>query len=315
MSAWTSNRESQRGMVLIAVLWAIAFCSVLAMAASVTFRSLAGVLAIDRDRLQADELLSAGLEVGAGMAAVVKDAPLITRETVLTLPTGSVRVRVSDETGRIDFGKAPVEVIESLLRYVGAEADDADVLSRRIVALRKAERPQRPADGAARPATGRPAQPQRPAQSQPTQSPFTDVRQVAIVPGMRPEWFAAMLPLTTVYGSEGVNSLTAPIAVLRALPFFEEARLDGFLQMRREPMADDQQLPLLLGRTGKYLKTQQRQVVSVDLVASTTDGLSASAQGFIVLLPGDKQPYRVLAWNPGTQRSGRDGFARQEDAE
>ena len=36
MSAWTSNRESQRGMVLIAVLWAIVFCSVLAMGLGLT---------------------------------------------------------------------------------------------------------------------------------------------------------------------------------------------------------------------------------------------------------------------------------------
>ena len=315
MSAPNDRRESQRGMVLIAVLWAIAFCSVLAMAASVTFRSLAGIVAIDRDRLQADELLSAGLEVGAGIAAAAKDAPLVMRETTLTLPAGSVRVRVSDETGRIDIGKAPVEVIASLLRHVGAEADDADNLSRRIVALRGPE-PSRPADGAARPVIAQPASPQaKQPQAAQAQSQFTDVRQVAAVPGMQPEWVTAMLPLTTVFGSDAVNPLAAPVAVLRALPFFEESRLNVFLEMRRSPLVNGEQLSPLLGRAGQYLKIQQRQVVSVDLAANTNDGLSVRAQSFIVLLPGDKQPYRVLAWNPGTQRRGQDGFAWQEDAE
>jgi general secretion pathway protein K len=157
--------------------------------------------------------------------------------------------------------------------------------------------------------------PTAPIQTAPTQPPFTDIRQIATVPGMRPEWVAAMLPLTTVFGSDSVNPLTASAAVLRALPFFEEARLDSFLEQRRSPFVDGERLSLMLGRTGQYLKIQQRQVISVDLVASTTDGLSASAQSFIVLLPGDKQPYRVLAWNPGTQRGGRGGSVLEEDAD
>jgi general secretion pathway protein K len=39
-------------------------------------------------------------------------------------------------------------------------------------------------------------------------------------------------------------------------------------------------------------------VVAVDLVAGTADGYTAAARAFIVLLSGDRQPYRVLAWNP-----------------
>lgn len=298
-----SGHDSQRGMVLVAVLWAIALCSVLAMAASVTFRSLAGIVAIDRDRVQADALLSAGLEVAAGMAAAANDPPLTARETTLTLPTGSVRVRASDEAGRIDVGRAPVEVLASLLRYAGAEYDNAETLSRKIVALRAPERPP----GAA-------AAPQKP-ELPTSKSPFTDVRQLAAIPGMRPEWIAAMLPLTTVFGSDAVNPLTAPATVIRALPFFEDARLDTFLAARRAPFADGDRLAPLLGRTGQYMKAQQSQVVSVDLVATATDGFSVAAQSVIVLLPGDKQPYRVLAWNPGMQSAGRDGFVVQGDAD
>lgn len=49
-----SSLRTQRGMVLLAVLWAIALCAALAMATSTTFRSLAGIVRIDRERVQAD---------------------------------------------------------------------------------------------------------------------------------------------------------------------------------------------------------------------------------------------------------------------
>ena len=189
-----------------------------------------------------------------------------------------------------------MDVLASLLRHVGAEDGDADSLSRKIVALRDADRTSSPTDVAARQAsTGKPDQ-QSSAQSQP---PFTDMRQLAGVSGMRPEWIIAMAPLVTVFGGEAVNPLTAPVEVIRALPFFEEARLESFLEMRRGPFADGDRIAFLLGRTQQYLKVQQRQVVSVDLLAGTTGGYSVNARGFIALLSGDRQPYRVLAWEQG----------------
>jgi hypothetical protein len=121
------------------------------------------------------------------------------------------------------------------------------------------------------------------------------------VTGMRAEWMTAMAPLITVYGSDTVNPFTAPVAVIRALPLFDEARLDAFLNMRRAPLADPERLAFVLGPAQKYLKAQATQVVSVQLRANTTDGYATAAQAFIVLLPDDKQPYRVLAWNPQPQ--------------
>lgn len=291
-----SRRHGQRGMVLLAVLWAIALCSALVMATSTTFRSLAGIIRIDRDRVQADGLLIAGLEAAAGIAAALHEAPLTERGTTLTFSTGSVRITVSDEGGRIDIGRAPVELLASLLRHVGADDDDASTMAQRIVALREKPKPNdapaQPSD-AAKPAA-KPDQPSAPLAA----SPFTDISQLASVPGMQPEWIAAMAPLITVFGSETVNPLTAPVAVLQALPSFDAERLDTFLNMRSNPFADPERLSFLLGAAQKYLKVQPGHVVAVDLVAGTIDGYTAAAKAFIVLLPEDKEPYRVVAWTP-----------------
>ena len=287
-----NGREFERGMVLLGVLWAMAFCAVLAMAASATFRGLAGVVMIDRDRVQAEALLSAGLEAAAGIVGSMQDAPLTEREVVIELSTGSVRVRMQDEGGRIDIGKAPVELLAALLRRVGADDDDATMLARRIVA-------QRGPDRAPAAKVGKP-DPSGAKSDASTTSPivFTDVRQLARIPGMRREWITAISPLVTVFGSDSVNPLTAPVEVIEALPFFDEGRLDAFLAMRRGPLPDPERLAFLVGPAQKYLKAQSRGVVGLDLMARTTDGYRAAAQAFIVLLPDDKQPYRVLDWNP-----------------
>ena len=306
-----SDHDSKRGMVLLNVLWAIALCSALAMAASTTFRGLAGIMAIDRDRAQADALLSAGLEIAAGIAGNLQDAPLTERGTTITLSTGSVSVRLNDENGRVDVGKAPVELIASLLRYVGADDDDAEIISRRILELRGPDQKAQPNDAAKQQApTGPAGKADTPGAPPPSATTFTDVRQLAGLPGMKPEWLSAMAPLITVFGSDSVNPLTAPVAVIRALPFVDDARLDVFLNMRRGPLADPERLAFALGPAQKYLKVQPRQVISVDLVASTVDGYTTAAQAFIVLLSDDKLPYRVLAWNPASTSAGTDAALR-----
>src|SRR5271170_6822555 len=73
--------DPRRGVILLTVLWSIALLSALAMAASVTFRGFAGIMAVERDRLQGDALLSAGLETAAGILDSLCDASLLDIET------------------------------------------------------------------------------------------------------------------------------------------------------------------------------------------------------------------------------------------
>ena len=57
-----------------------------------------------------------------------------------------------------------------------------------------------------------------------TGQPFSDVRQLLLVPGMAPEWVAAIEPLATVFGGDTVNPLTAPPGVIAA---FSSATTSG----------------------------------------------------------------------------------------
>lgn len=312
--------DPRRGIILVAVLWTVALLSALAMATSVTFREFAGIVTVDRDRLRAEALLTAGVETAAGIITRWPDErPLAESEMAFRLSTGQVRVRVTDEAGRIDIGKAPVEVLASLLRRIGA--DNPDGIARAIVDWRTANGGA-PPQGSKAPAAAQSAgniaaasqspqtsQPQTTGQNQanppgkggdapPNVMPFTDIRQLLNVPGVTPDLIASAAPYITVFGNEKLNALTAPPAVLAALPGMNDDRVAGFVDARRNMSGDGAQLTLMLGGAQAYVIAGGKKIASVVVQARDSDGYSAAAQAVIVLSQQDAQPYRVLAWNP-----------------
>jgi len=305
-------------VILVTVLWAVALLSALVMAATVAFRAFSGVVAIDRDRVRADGLLTAGLEVAAGMVATADDTPLAGIESTVTLSSGRVRFRIDDEGGRIDIGQADARLLSSLLRAVGATNPDA--VAKQIVQWRESEStgtvnaaaeaaakrlaPNTPAANSNTPAANMPAGNTSGANtstagksSPPQGTVFTDVHDLLQIPGMQPEWVAAAAPLTTVFGNDTVNPLTAPPEVLAALPGVARARIANFLDTRRTFPTDTARLTALLGAEAQaFLDAKPPQAVSVRLAARLTDGYRADAAAVIVCLKEDRQPYRILAW-------------------
>jgi general secretion pathway protein K len=281
--------DRRRGVVLVMVLWSIAMLSALAMAAAVSFRGFAGIAAIGRDRVQGEALFTAGLEVAASMVA--SSAPFTEIETIVNLSTGAVRARLSDEGGRIDVGRAPAEVLAALLRSVGAPEPQANDAAQRIVQWRNRNNNGSPS--APIPAGNTLAK----SLGTDTGQPFADVLEIAQVPGVAPQWVAALTPLTTVYGSETVNPLTAPAAVIAALPGVNRVQLETFLAARRASPTDER-IGAALGPAQRFLATKREQVVGVELAETLPDGYAAAARAVMVLMPQDSQPYRILVWTP-----------------
>lgn len=311
----TAKTGARDGVILVTVLWVIALLALLAVAASLTFRGFAGVMAVERHRLQADGLLTAGLEVAGSILASADGAPILDVESTVALASGSVRLRLEDEGGRIDIGRAPAELLAALFRAAGAA--DPNAVAKQVVDWRQEgdaaspsaaqsgaqATPQSAAQSAAPQSAAQTAASQSAVQSADGNNPivaFTDVRQLMQVPGMRPEWIVAITPLATVFGNPTVNPLTAPAQVIAALPGVNEAQLATFLAARRANPTDDTRLVGLLGGAQKFLKVAAPQAVSVRLSATLADGYTASAEAVIVCLKGDRQPYRVLLWKSST---------------
>src|SRR5882724_812841 len=285
-----TRSDPRRGVVLVTVLWSIALLSALAMAAAVTFRGFAGLMTVERDRVQADALLSAGIETAAGIIDSLGDAPLMDIETRVNLTTGSARLRLNDEGGRIDVGKAPAAVLAALLQSVGAPEAAAKDVAQRIVERRYPRKAARP-DPTPR-STNSAAKPPE------TGQPFSDVRQLLLVPGMAPEWVAAIEPLATVFGGETINPLTAPRGVIAALPGVDKDQVEAFVRARRSTPADADRISRMVGAAQQYLAAKPPRVASVELMAELVDGYAVAVRSVIVVLPQDSQPYRVLLWTP-----------------
>ncbi len=316
-----SRSDPRKGIVLIAVLWTIALLSALAMAASISFRGFASIVAIDRDRARADALLNAGLEVSAGLLARLGDAPLTERQAAVSLSTGVIQIRLSDERGRIDINKAPVKLLAALLRSAGAD-EDANGIAQSIIAWRKSADPDSDADGAQPQPNASPGQagaqqgaPQQPA-AQPADGStskdsglraFTDIHQLRAIPGVAPEYVEAILPLATIYGGAKVNALTASPGVLEAIPGLSSGQLTSLLQARDGALTEDR-LKQILGSAIDYLTVDGTPVASVELTAQLLDGYTARAKAVFAIVPDDSQPYRVLAWTPLSASEARRSF-------
>jgi general secretion pathway protein K len=275
--------DPRRGAVLMTVLWTISLLAALAMAASVTFRGFTGVMSVDRNRVERDALITAGLEVAAGIILdLEKTTPLRDLERTVALSTGSVNARLSDEGGRIDIAKAPAEVLAAMLRSAGAPPATADSIAKTIIE----QRGNAPRTAAAR----RP-----PVLATTHEQALSSIGQIA---GMRAQWLAAIAPLTTIYGSETVNPLTASRGVIAALPGVNANRLDAFLAERRVAPSDATRLAQMLGPAQAYVSAKPQRIAAVELRATLGEGQTAGARAVLAVPPQDSEPYRVLMFTP-----------------
>jgi general secretion pathway protein K len=197
-----------------------------------------------------------------------------------------VNVRLSDEGGRIDIAKAPAEVLAAMLRSAGAPPATADGVAKTIVE----QRGNAPRSG---PAARRP-----PVLATTHEQALSNIGQIA---GMRAQWLAAIAPLTTIYGSETVNLLTAPRGVIAALPGVDANRLEAFLAERRVALPDANRLAQVLGPAQNYVSAKPQRIAAVELRATLTESRNntiAGARAVIAVLPQDSEPYRVLMFTP-----------------
>jgi general secretion pathway protein K len=121
------------------------------------------------------------------------------------------------------------------------------------------------------------------------------------IAGMRAQWLAAIAPLTTIYGSETVNPLTAPRGVIAALPGVDANRLEAFLAERRVALPDANRLAQVLGPAQNFVSPKPQRIAAVELRATLTESRNntiAGARAVIAVLPQDSEPYRVLMFTP-----------------
>ena len=126
--------SSERGFVIVAVLWILMALSALAAIFAVYLSASAQALALNDATLKTEALVSAGLELTAYQLTLADDDARPPRGSFhFRLDDAEVLVTFTSEAARIDLNFAPKEVLADLFAGLGASRAAATQDADRIV--------------------------------------------------------------------------------------------------------------------------------------------------------------------------------------
>lgn len=294
MSAGATQRgmaeRQDDGFVIVAVLWILTALASLAMVMSGYLSTSAQVLATTDTALQAEALISSGVELAAYqlMLGDEKTRPASGRFTY-RLGGADISVRFVSEAARIDLNAAPKEMIANLLTGLGADQEAAKGYADRIIAWRTTPSDQ---------STDNEAALYRAAGLSygPRQAPFAHVNELALVLSLPPALVERMLPFVTVFsGSAAIDALIAAPEVVAALPGMTPLVLKDFLNSRAGLPRDNAALATALGPAKAGAELPQTRAVRVLIRIALSSGAERSSQ-VVIALGGQDEPYHVLSW-------------------
>src|SRR5215469_5305513 len=130
-------RHSERGFVIVAVLWLLAVLAALAVIFALYLSNSARALALNDTALEAEALVLAGVELTAYQLQLSGEDSRPPSGAFHTQLNGAeLAVSFISETARIDLNAAPKELLAGLLLSLGAQDENAKEFADRIIAWR-----------------------------------------------------------------------------------------------------------------------------------------------------------------------------------
>jgi general secretion pathway protein K len=292
-------KSSERGFVIVAVLWILVALAALATIFSVYLSNSAQALAVTDTSLQTEALVSASLELTAYQLVIAGEKERPAQGSVqFRLDNAQVFVSFTSEAARVDLNLAPKELLANLFQVLGANAKVAEEAADRIVGWRTPPKADVTDDEEALYAASGLAYP-------PRQSSFAHVNELSLVLGIPAELVDRALPFVTVFnGSPNVDVLIAPPEVIAALPGMTPAALNDFLNRRAALPREQAAIASALGPAKANAAIPNSKSFRVLTTVRFDNGRRTSAE--VVISPGnDKEPYRVLSWQDDLETARR----------
>jgi general secretion pathway protein K len=282
--------DGERGFVIVAVLWLLAALAALALIFSLHLANSTRALALNDTALQAEALVSAGVELTAYQLRLAGEQARPARGAFHTqLNRAELSVSFVSEAARIDLNAAPRELLARLLSVLGASAEDAQQYADRIVGWRTRATPETAdKEDALYLASGR--------SYLPRQAPFAHVNELGLVLGLPPALVERALPFVTVFsGAPGVDVLNAAPEVIAALPGMTPLVLKQFLNDRGSLPSDTTAIEAALGGAKGNAIVLKSQAYRLRVSVRFPNGQRAGSE-VVISLSGDGDPYRVVSW-------------------
>ena len=287
------HRASERGFIIVAVLWLLAALAALAIVFSVYIANSARALSLNDSALQTEALVSACVELTAYQLRLAGEEDRPASGSFHTQLNGAeLFVSFVSEAARIDLNTAPKELIKGLLTVLGANGEQANEFVDRIVAWRtKSTTETSSKEDALYRAAG--------VSYSPRQAPFEHVNELALVLNLPPVLVERALPFVTVFsGASGIDALNAAPEVVAALPGMSPLKLNQFLNDRGSLSNDKDAIANALGQGNSNATAQKSQAYRLSIRVHFRNGRETRSE-VVISLRGEEDPYRVLSWQDG----------------
>ena len=283
-----SEKTSEQGVVIVAVLWILMALSVLAVTYSIYLSASAQALAVNDTSLQTEALVSASLELTSYQLVLAGDKERPPRGAFhFKMDDADVSVTFTSEAARIDLNFAPKEILAGLFAGLGANkaaaTDDAD----RIVGWRTHPTPGAPNDeDALYHAAG--------LDYSPRQALFAHSSELALVVGLPPALVDRALPFVTVFnGTSDIDASIAAPEIVAALPRHDGSQDQPNGSLAKDPLANNSPAGGVSSSSGATDATTAKSTCyRISAVINFQDGRHTASE--VVIALGDKtEPYRV----------------------
>jgi general secretion pathway protein K len=284
-----TRRAATDGFIVVAVLWIIAALAVLASIYSVFVVDTATAIAANKDRVRAEALVAAGVELAAYHIGATPQQRPSNGAFNFRAGSSSVAVRFHSEMARIDLNGAPKELLMGLFASLGA-AREAETYANRIIGWRTPPAEGQDGEAAAYRTAGM--------HYAPRGAPFPHVGELWLVMGLPEAVIERALPHLTVYSAQAqVGILDASAQVLAALPGMSPERLHDVLAARQATPQAAQGLLAMLGPAQTFASAEPGKTFRVTVQVVLENGRRMRSEVVILVSEEDTEPYRVLSWN------------------
>ncbi|HET7886269.1 MAG TPA: type II secretion system minor pseudopilin GspK, partial [Bradyrhizobium sp.] len=288
-----SAQSSERGFVIVAVLWILVALSALAAIFSVYLSNSARMLGATDIGVPTEALASASLELTAYqllLRAQDKERPA-QGSFRFKMDNAEVLVTFTSEAARVDLNKASKEMLSNLFEVLGVEQKAASEIADRIVGWRTEAKPNAAnSEESLYLASG--------LGYSPRQAPFAHVDELSLVLGVSPAMVERVLPFVTVYSkSADIDVLLASPEVVAAVPGMTPDTLSDFLKQRASLPRDQNAIAAALGAAKAAATLPEAKAYRVVTAIRFDNGRRSSTEAVISLgKDKDKEPYNVLSW-------------------
>src|SRR3954466_134113 len=271
------NDRNRRGFIVVAVLWILAALSALVLIYLSFVTNTAVIVAASTERVQADALVTAGVELAAyQLTAVRQDARPSSGTFNARMGGARVAVTFRSEAARIDLNAGSKGLLAGLIIGLGGTPANAADYADRILAWRT---PSEAAENDPETSSYRTAG----IAYAPRHAPFPAAEELWLVRGIPPVVIERMLPFVTAFSNmASINIADAAPQVVAALPGITPERLQGVLAERSDPRTDPRALPGLVGGEAATLAVSKAYRISVRI--DSDSGRQNSAEAVILLL-------------------------------